>query len=85
MTSAASRVRQRAKDEERNCFLAEQGRCVSGIINCAANSKPCGYLPKPTPSPQPSPPMGERESERRTRFNSLSHAGGEGQDEGDPA
>ena len=26
-----------------------------------------GYLPKPAPSPQPSPPMGERESERRTR------------------
>ena len=31
------------------------------------NEEIAGYLPKPAPSPQPSPPVGERESERRTR------------------
>ena len=81
---------QRAKDEKRNRFLAEQGIKVLRFWNhqlrgaleavrfeiwhalmerTGRKEEIAGYLPKPAPSPQPSPPMGERESERRTRHD----------------
>ena len=81
---------QRAKDEKRNRFLAEEGIKVLRFWNhqlrgeleavrfeiwhalmerTGRKEEIVGYLPKPAPSPQPSPPMGERESERRTRHD----------------